>query len=93
MNFDPYSSKWQPVVPRLDLLETCWQVKAPSGRVLSCGIYQTDAGLETRAGYGEDLLRSQFARQMDAARAVAGEWKGLAREKGFEEFGYPSLSK
>ena len=44
--------------------------KAPSGRALTCGIYQTDLGLETRAGYGEDLLRSQFAREF--GRAAGG---------------------
>jgi hypothetical protein len=35
----------------LELLETCWRMKAPSGRVLFCGIYRTDApGLEVPGG-------------------------------------------
>lgn len=85
MDFDPYSSTWRAVVPRLELLEMCWQAKSRTGRVLSCGIYRTDAGLETRVGYGEDLLRSQFARELGDARNWADEWKSMAREKGFGE--------
>jgi hypothetical protein len=69
------------------LIETCWELANPQGRVLSCGIYQTDVGLETRAGYGDDLLRSQFAREVGVARAVADEWENLARGKGFEKLG------
>ena len=53
--------------------------------MLSCGIYQTDAGLETRAGYGEDLLRSQFATEIGKARELAGAWKIAALEKGFSD--------
>ena len=73
-----------PQPPTLTLIETCWEDKS-TRRVLSCGIYQTEAGLEARAGYGEDLLRSQFARELGNARRVADDWKGLVVAKGFEE--------
>ena len=53
--------------------------------MLTCGIYRTDVGLETRAGYGDDLLRSQFAVQIGTARELAAEWKAMVIEKGFEE--------
>ena len=63
--------------PRLELLETCWRLRTPHGRILSCGIYRTDApGLEVRAGLSEeDLLRSQRTRGIEAARAIAEKWK------------------
>jgi hypothetical protein len=48
--------------PRLELLEMCWRVVGSSQRVIECGIYRTDIGLDVRVGYSiEDLLRSQFA--------------------------------
>ena len=52
--------------PRLELLETCWRVTAPSGssKVLACGVYRTDVGLELRAGYrfaGAASLTGLFA--------------------------------
>jgi hypothetical protein len=43
-----------PAVPVLALLETCWRLAGPSGRVISCGIYRTEApGVEVRAGFSE----------------------------------------
>jgi hypothetical protein len=43
----------------------------PSGRVLSCGIYRTDLGLEVRVGYEpDDLLCSQFA--VERSSSIAG---------------------
>jgi hypothetical protein len=58
--------------PRLDFLESCWQMKAPSGRVLECGIYKTPTGLEVRCQYAEDdLMRSQFAVEIGIARDIA----------------------
>jgi hypothetical protein len=35
------------------------------------GIYQTEAGLETRAGYVDDSLRSQFTRDIGGPRELA----------------------
>jgi hypothetical protein len=43
----------------------------PTGRELVCGIFQTDAGLEVRAGYRDDLLHSQMCLDLLSARAVA----------------------
>ena len=54
---------------------------------LSCVTYQTDVGFETRAGYGDDLVRSQFAREIEVARTLADDWKRLSLEKGFTEIG------
>ena len=75
-----------PREPRLDLLETCWRCVGPTRKVIACGIYRTDAGLELRAGYGpEDLLRSQFAVEIGAAREIAAEWRQAVIAKGFVE--------
>jgi len=74
--------------PRLDLLEVCWRVVGPSTKVVDCGIYRTDVGLEVRCAYserGEDFLRSQFASEIGLAREIAEAWKQAAMAKGFEE--------
>ena len=35
MDFDPYSSHWRENVPPMTLLEACWQMTSPRGRVLN----------------------------------------------------------
>lgn len=72
--------------PRLELLETVWRMRAPSGRVLSCGLYQTDVGLEVRVGYSElDLLYSKRVTAEDA-RDVAEELRlAVVAKGGFSE--------
>jgi hypothetical protein len=74
--------------PRLDLLEVCWRVVGPSKKVIDCGIYRTDVGLEVRCAYSESvehLIRSQFAIEIGTAREIAEAWKQAAITKGFEE--------
>ena len=44
---------------------------APSGRILECGIYQTDFGYEARMGYGDDLLGSRLGPDIERARVYA----------------------
>ena len=78
-------------LPLLLLLETCWRMKTPSGRVVSCGIYRTDGpGLEVRAGLSEDdLLRSQRTAEIGSARELAEEWRQAVIAKGgFTELPY-----
>jgi|SRR5688572_19886031 len=72
------------VADALERIETCWRMKGSSGKVLECGIYRTAArGVEVRCGYGEeDLLRSQLAREIGAARAIAEEWRQTVLAKG-----------
>ena len=74
-------------LPALDLLETSWRVKAPSGGLITCGVYRTDApGLEVRAGFsGDDLLRSQRTLEIGSAREVAEQWRQAVLAKGFTE--------
>ena len=62
--------------PRLDLLERCWRLRAlPTGREVVCGIFQTDSGLEVRAGYRDDLLQSRLCPDLHSAREVAEQFK------------------
>jgi hypothetical protein len=86
-DYSPFKGRRDTAQPALDLLETCWRFVGPSsGRVFSCGIYRTDAGLEVRVGYGpEDLLRSQFAIEIGAARDIAANWRQAVIAKGFDE--------
>lgn len=85
-DYTPFKGRIDTTPPRLELLETCWRFAGPSGRTFECGLYRTDVGLELRAGYGpEDLLRSQFAIEIGAAREIAAEWKHAVAAKGFTE--------
>jgi hypothetical protein len=70
--------------PRLELLETCWQLRTPRGRILYCGIYQTDTpGFEVRAGFSEeDLIRSQRTAEIGSARESASAWRKAVIGKG-----------
>ena len=57
------------IAPRI---ETCWALLGPSRRLLTCGIYRTDAGLEIRVGYGDRMpLYSRNESELTAARAAA----------------------
>jgi hypothetical protein len=69
------------------LIETVWRLRAPSGRVLTCGIYRDAApGLDVRCGFSdEDLVRSQRAAEIGRARELADEWRRAAIAKGFVE--------
>ena len=41
----------RPDPPSATLLETCWRLRAPSGRVITCGVYRDAApGLDVRVG-------------------------------------------
>ena len=73
--------------PRLELLETCWQMRGPSGKVFECAIYRADVGLELRVGYDvNDRVTTAVVADIEMGRARAAKLKGLVLEKGgFEE--------
>ncbi len=56
-------------------------------RILDCGIYRTDGGLEVRAGYGrDDLLYSMWITDVANGRALAASLHRTVRDKGgFED--------
>ena len=69
-------------LPTLDLLENCWRMKSPSGRIIACGIYRTEApGLEVRAGFSDDdrcghsALRRLAAVASLPSRGVKRHWR------------------
>jgi hypothetical protein len=68
--------------PLLELVEMQWRMKGPSRRVLECGIYRTDAGIEVRSGYGEDLLKSEVVLTVAKGRELATEWRDAVVAKG-----------
>jgi hypothetical protein len=76
-----------PQEPKLELIETCWRLRAPSRRILECAIYRTQTGPEVRAGYEpDDLLHSKLMIGLETARAYAAELRDAVRVKGgFEE--------
>ncbi len=50
-DYSPFGKRRPATPPRLYLLDRCWRLRAiPTGRELVCGIFQTDVGLEVRAG-------------------------------------------
>ena len=73
--------------PRLELLETCWQLTGPTGKTITCGVYAVDGpGVEVRAGYSlDDFAKTQRVADVDRGRELAGEWKAAAIAKGFTE--------
>jgi hypothetical protein len=82
--YGPDEITWREDIPPITLLETCWKLRSPRGRVLTCGVLRTIAGLEVRCSYAQDdLIRSQYAPAIETARAIAIEWKTTAERKGF----------
>ena len=47
--------------PTATLIEVCWRIRTPRGKVVTCGVYRDAApGVDVRTGVDEDdLLRSQ----------------------------------
>ena len=72
---------------RLELIGTCCRVRGPSGRVISCRIYRTDArDFVVRCRYSDDdFLRPQRAAELGRARELAEAWLQAALAKGFME--------
>ena len=77
----------KPDPPASTLLETCWRLRAPSGRVITCGIYRDAAPwLDVQVGFSDDdLLRSERAAEIRSARELASAWKFGVLAKGFVE--------
>jgi len=71
--------------PLPDRVALLWQLRAPGGKILSCGLYKSRPRfLEVRCGYGgNELIRSQTVTSHDAGEAVAAAWKLEALNKRF----------
>ena len=58
--------------PLLNLVEICWQMRGRTGKVIECGIYETNAGVEVRVGRSpDDLLYVQPFVRLGGARRHA----------------------
>jgi hypothetical protein len=59
-----------------DAVPTFWRMRAPTGRLLTCGLYQTAEGFELRAGYeGDDPMWAEVVESEEMGVALAAAWK------------------
>ena len=66
-----------------DPVPTFWRMRAPTGRLLTCGLYETAEGLELRAGYeGDDPLWAEVVESEEVGVALAAAWKAVVVGKG-----------
>jgi hypothetical protein len=64
-------------------IDLCWRMRAPTGRLLMCGLYQTADGLELRAGYaGDDPMWAEAVPSKEAGVMIAAAWKEVVAGKG-----------
>jgi hypothetical protein len=64
-------------------VETAWRMRSPTGRILECGIYRTDAGFEARMGYGEQLCWRRRTRVTSTALDWQQSDSGIRSVEGF----------
>jgi hypothetical protein len=66
-----------------DAVHVFWRMLAPTGRLLTCGLHQTDEGLELRAGYaGDDPMWSEEVSSEEVGVVLAAAWKEVVVGKG-----------
>ena len=66
-----------------DPVPTFWRMRAPTGRLLTCGLYQTADRLELRAGYeGDDPMWSEVVDSEEMGLQLAAAWKQVVVSKG-----------
>lgn len=75
--------------PSITLLETCWRMRSrqKATRILECGIYRVQSGVEVRVGYGpDDLLYSHLVVEIGGGRTLAAALRETVLAKGgFDE--------
>jgi len=67
---------------------TFFRMVGGRGHTLTCAAYDTEFGLELRLAYGDDLMRSELFRGIDAddrCAATADSWHLALLEKRFAE--------
>ena len=71
----------------MTLRECCWRLRAPSGRVLMCSIYENNADLDVHVTFNEaEVLFSRRTFEIGLAREIAAEWRMVLLAKpGFTE--------
>jgi len=74
--------------PVCELVRQYWVMVGASNRPFVCALYRTTAGLELRAGHGEqDALLYQPVVTAFAAETFAAAWRVAAEAKGFVDVG------
>jgi hypothetical protein len=77
-----------PPPPKNVLRAVLFTVMGRSNRPLTCAAYDVETGLELRLSYGDDVMRSQLFRGVDAEERTteaADAWRLALLEKGFTE--------
>jgi hypothetical protein len=77
-----------PETPDERHVATLWSMRGPTGKPITCEIWQVATGLEVRAMRAGELYRSQLCRgpvPRDEAIAVANSWRRVLSAKGFSE--------
>lgn len=60
-----------------------WRMKAPTGRLLTCGLHRTEYGLELQAAYvGDDPMWAEAVLSEEAGMVLAAAWKEIVLGKG-----------
>jgi hypothetical protein len=60
-----------------------WRMRAPTGRLLTCGLYHAGDELELRAGYaGDDPMWAETVSSEEVGVALAAAWKEVVVGKG-----------
>ena len=74
----------RPAPPAPVRIEVRWRLlMAPTGRILSCRLYEHPGGVELRCGYeGEDPLRTRVERSLGEARTLATSWLDAIKANG-----------
>lgn len=75
-------------LPRLDRVETCWRLQAPSGRVWECVLYQVETGPELRVqpeGKEDATAMTQLLRGAEELEPTSEAWRARLLANGFTE--------
>ena len=71
---------------RGERIRTLWHMESPSGRAITCALYQLSQGFELRAGEGDDdRLLFQRVETARAAEVFAATWLAAAETQGFRQ--------
>ena len=72
-----------PPTSRLEPVPILWRMRAPTGLLLTCGLYRTEDGLELRAAYdGDEPLWAEAVPSEDVGVELAAAWKEVVVGKG-----------
>lgn len=66
---------WQVPASTLELLEVSWRARSTTmPKILVCGLFRTETGIEVRVGYSDDDIRyTSLLGSLEAARARAND--------------------